>query len=207
MQIVKAAEPVVSVLMLSLVYKCVLQALTLPPAPRPSLSALSQGEVFHWHLAVPCSYRGWRRGTPSRPGLGCERVQLRAGPRLSVRYQGLPPVQIVSATEVNFAMAGFLAAMLSNFAFVFRNIKSKEAQKDIGASMCPAPEECTLPQLELKMAGWVEVFAGLGGINLYAWMSILGTIILLPVSLLVEGGQLSAGRASLSSPLPLPAAE
>ena len=118
-----------------------------------------------------------------------------------MRYQGLPPVQIVSATEVNFAMAGFLAAMLSNFAFVFRNIKSKEAQKDIGASMRPAPDRMHLAAAGAKRAGWVEVFAGLGGINLYAWMSILGTIILLPVSLLVEGGQLSAGQASLSSPL------
>ena len=107
MQIVKAAEPVVSVLTLTLLY-------------------------------------GQRFST----GIWLSLIPIVAG------------VAVVSATEVNFAVAGFLAAMASNVAFVFRNILSKQAQSDIG----------------------------LQGINLYAWMSILGTALLLPVSLAVEGG-------------------
>jgi solute carrier family 35 protein E1 len=111
MQIVKAAEPVVSVLCLTLLY----------------------GQRFS-------------------AGVWLSLVPIVAG------------VAVVSATEVNFAVAGFLTAMLSNFAFVFRNIKSKEAQTDIG----------------------------LGGINLYAWMSILGTAMLLPISLAMEGHSIGA---------------
>jgi solute carrier family 35 protein E1 len=79
MQIVKAAEPVVSVLTLTLLY----------------------GQRF--------SSGVWMSLIPIVAGVG-----------------------VVSATEVNFAWAGFVAAMISNFAFVFRNIKSKEAQADIG---------------------------------------------------------------------------
>lgn len=45
----------------------------------------------------------------------------------------------MSATEVNFAWAGFAAAMISNFAFVFRNIFSKQMQKDIGATLAARP--------------------------------------------------------------------
>jgi solute carrier family 35 protein E1 len=115
MQIVKAAEPVVSVLTLTALY----------------------GQRF------------------SR-GIWLSLIPIVAG------------VAVVSATEVNFAWAGFATAMVSNFAFVFRNIKSKEAQSDIG----------------------------LQGINLYAWMSILGTALLLPVTLALEGG---AARAALES--------
>ena len=107
MQIVKAAEPVVSVLTLTLLY-------------------------------------GQRFST----GIWLSLIPIVAG------------VAVVSATEVNFAVAGFLAAMASNVAFVVRNILSKQAQSDIG----------------------------LQGINLYAWMSILGTARLLPVSLAVAGG-------------------
>jgi solute carrier family 35 protein E1 len=83
-------------------------------------------------------------------------------------------VAVVSATEVNFAVAGFVTAMISNFAFVFRNIKSKEAQTDIG----------------------------LQGINLYAWMSILGTAILLPVSLAMEGSSIGTALASATAAFP-----
>jgi drug/metabolite transporter (DMT)-like permease len=79
MQIVKAAEPVVSVLTLTLLY----------------------GQRFSTGV--------WLSLIPIVAGVG-----------------------VVSATEVNFAWAGFVAAMISNFAFVFRNIKSKEAQSDIG---------------------------------------------------------------------------
>ena len=77
-------------------------------------------------------------------------------------------VGVVSATEVNFAWAGFVTAMISNFSFVFRNIWSKQAQKDIG----------------------------LKGINLYAWMSIIGTVLLLPVTLYLEGDQIATACAT-----------
>ena len=92
MQIVKAAEPVVSVLTLTLLY----------------------GQRF--------SSGVWLSLIPIVAGVG-----------------------VVSATEVNFAWAGFLAAMISNFAFVFRNIKSKEAQSDIGLqgiNLCVARRAC-----------------------------------------------------------------
>ena len=118
MQVVKAAEPVVSVLVLTALY----------------------GKRFS-------------------AGIWGSLIPIVAG------------VAVVSATEVNFAVAGFLTAMLSNFAFVFRNIKSKEAQTDIG----------------------------LHGINLYAWMSILGTALLLPVSLAMEGGQVQTALANASA--------
>lgn len=83
-------------------------------------------------------------------------------------------VAVVSATEVNFAVAGFAAAMVSNLAFVFRNILSKQAQSDIG----------------------------LEGINLYAWMTLLGTALLLPVSLAVEGGALAGALQSAAAAFP-----
>jgi len=83
-------------------------------------------------------------------------------------------VAVVSATEVNFAWAGFLTAMLSNFAFVFRNILSKELQQDIG----------------------------LQGINLYAWMSLLGTAILLPVALAMEGGAITTAFSAAAAAFP-----
>lgn len=121
MQIVKAAEPVVSVLCLTALY----------------------GKRFS-------------------AGIWLSLVPIVAG------------VAVVSATEVNFALAGFLTAMLSNFAFVFRNIKSKEAQTDIG----------------------------LQGINLYAWMSILGTAILLPVSLAVEGRHIGVALSAAAKAFP-----
>lgn len=121
MQVVKAAEPVVSVLALTLLY----------------------GERFGRGI--------WLSLIPIVAGVG-----------------------VVSATEVNFAWAGFAAAMISNFAFVFRNIKSKEAQTDIG----------------------------LQGINLYAWMSILGTALLLPVSLIIEGGAIQSALATAAAKFP-----
>lgn len=110
---------------------------------------------------------------------------------------------------MNFAWAGFAAAMLSNFAFVFRNIFSKQMQTDIGADSrvpwhrlrqretsvshaLPVPLlRCADCLAHLRVSRWF--CAGLKGINLYAWMSILGTIILLPISLIVEGGQIAAG--------------
>ena len=129
----------------------------------------------------------------------------------------------MSATEINFAWAGFLTAMLSNFAFVFRNIKSKQAQKDIGAPRRAGPHRsaafaCMVPFFPPPLSPWGIspphaallcasypaaplassprlACAGLQGINLYAWMSILGTAILLPVSLAMEGPQLQAGCA------------
>jgi solute carrier family 35 protein E1 len=121
MQIVKAAEPVVSVLTLTALY----------------------GQRFSRGI--------WLSLIPIVAGVG-----------------------VVSATEVNFAWAGFGAAMISNLAFVFRNIKSKQAQRDIG----------------------------LQGINLYAWMSILGTALLLPVTLLIEGSSATAALQAATARFP-----
>lgn len=118
MQVVKAAEPVVSVICLTLLY----------------------GQRFS-------------------AGVWLSLVPIVVG------------VAVVSATEVNFAFAGFVTAMVSNFAFVFRNILSKQAQTDIG----------------------------LEGINLYAWMSILGTLLLLPVSLVVEGASIRTAFSNASA--------
>lgn len=121
MQVVKAAEPVVSVLCLRFLY----------------------GQRFP-------------------PSIYAALVPIVAG------------VSVVSATEVNFSAAGFATAMLSNFAFVFRNIKSKAAQTDIG----------------------------LAGINLYAWMSIIGSVLLLPVALLMEGASIGPAFQQAAAAFP-----
>jgi solute carrier family 35 protein E1 len=101
-------------------------------------------------------------------------------------------VGVVSATEVNFAWAGFVAAMISNFAFVFRNIKSKEAQADIGLqgiNLCVlASAACWLAALTRRLLACS-----------YAWMSILGTVVLLPFTLLMEGGAISTALSTASA--------
>ena len=74
-------------------------------------------------------------------------------------------VAIASMTEINFNVAGFQGAMISNIGFVFRNIYSKKKMDAIQ----------------------------LGGINLYAWISILSTVLLLPLALLMEGWKVLFG--------------
>ncbi|XP_028077725.1 glucose-6-phosphate/phosphate translocator 1, chloroplastic-like [Camellia sinensis] len=78
-----------------------------------------------------------------------------------------------AATELNFNMTGFMGAMISNLAFVFRNIFSKRGMKGKAVS----------------------------GMNYYACLSIMSLLILTPFAIAVEGlkcGQLAGRLLSLS---------
>ncbi|CAI5943746.1 unnamed protein product [Closterium sp. NIES-65] len=66
----------------------------------------------------------------------------------------------VTLTELNFNMGGFMGAMISNLAFVFRNIFSKKG-----------------------MSSGKKV----GGLNYYACLSIMSLIILIPFAIWQEG--------------------
>ena len=77
-------------------------------------------------------------------------------------------VAVGSTTELNFSMASFLCAMLSNVASALRAVTSKDMQNA----------------------------TDLRGINLYGAMSVVGATLLLPVSLLAEGSQLPAAFAA-----------
>ncbi|EPS72032.1 glucose-6-phosphate/phosphate translocator 1, chloroplastic, partial [Genlisea aurea] len=69
---------------------------------------------------------------------------------------------LAALTELNFNMTGFMGAMISNLAFVFRNIFSKKGMKGKSVS----------------------------GMNYYACLSILSLFILIPFAIAVEGPQL-----------------
>lgn len=71
---------------------------------------------------------------------------------------------LTALTELNFNMTGFMGAMISNLAFVFRNIFSKKGMK--GKSV--------------------------GGMNYYACLSILSLVFLTPFAFAVEGPKLWA---------------
>jgi len=77
-------------------------------------------------------------------------------------------VAVGSTTELNFSMASFICAMISNVASALRSVTSKDLQED----------------------------TGLRGINLYGAMSVVGAIVLLPISLMVEGAKLPAAFAA-----------
>ncbi|XP_078157603.1 glucose-6-phosphate/phosphate translocator 1, chloroplastic-like isoform X2 [Carex rostrata] len=83
-------------------------------------------------------------------------------------YLSLVPIiagcSLAAATELNFDLVGFLGAIISNLAFVFRNIFSKRGMKGRSIS----------------------------GINYYACLSILSLLILTPFALLLEGPKLWA---------------
>ncbi|XP_057792513.1 glucose-6-phosphate/phosphate translocator 2, chloroplastic-like isoform X2 [Salvia miltiorrhiza] len=83
-------------------------------------------------------------------------------------YLSLLPIiggcALSAATELNFNLTGFMGAMLSNLAFVFRNIFSKRGMN--GKSV--------------------------GGMNYYACLSIMSLFILTPFAIAVEGPQLWA---------------
>ncbi|KAJ7554811.1 hypothetical protein O6H91_05G010300 [Diphasiastrum complanatum] len=83
-------------------------------------------------------------------------------------YLSLVPIiggcALAAVTELNFNMIGFMGAMISNIAFVFRNIFSKKGMQ--GKSV--------------------------GGMNYYACLSILSLALLTPFALAVEGPQLWA---------------
>jgi solute carrier family 35 protein E1 len=78
-------------------------------------------------------------------------------------YFSLVPIiggcALAAATELNFNTVGFVGAMVSNFAFVFRNIFSKKGM--VGKSV--------------------------GGMNYYACLSVLSLAFLTPFALVVEG--------------------
>ncbi|KAL9264494.1 Glucose-6-phosphate/phosphate translocator 2, chloroplastic-like protein [Drosera capensis] len=71
---------------------------------------------------------------------------------------------LAAITELNFNMIGFMGAMISNLAFVFRNIFSKKGMKGKSVS----------------------------GMNYYACLSMLSFLILMPFALAVEGPQMWA---------------
>ncbi|WVY94120.1 hypothetical protein V8G54_033208 [Vigna mungo] len=81
-------------------------------------------------------------------------------------YLSLLPIiggcALAAVTELNFNMTGFMGAMISNLAFVFRNIFSKKGMKGKSVS----------------------------GMNYYACLSILSLAILTPFAIAVEGPQM-----------------
>ncbi|KAF7831414.1 glucose-6-phosphate/phosphate translocator 1, chloroplastic-like [Senna tora] len=83
-------------------------------------------------------------------------------------YLSLLPIiggcALAAVTELNFNMIGFMGAMISNLAFVFRNIFSKRGMKGKSVS----------------------------GMNYYACLSILSLAILTPFAIAVEGPQMWA---------------
>ncbi|KAF1864247.1 hypothetical protein Lal_00048812 [Lupinus albus] len=83
-------------------------------------------------------------------------------------YLSLVPIiggcALAAVTELNFNMIGFMGAMISNLAFVFRNIFSKKGMKGKSVS----------------------------GMNYYACLSILSLVILTPFAIAVEGPQMWA---------------
>ncbi|KAK9284859.1 hypothetical protein L1049_024039 [Liquidambar formosana] len=83
-------------------------------------------------------------------------------------YLSLLPIiggcALAAVTELNFNMTGFMGAMVSNLAFVFRNIFSKRGMK--GKSV--------------------------GGMNYYACLSMLSLLILTPFAIAAEGPQMWA---------------
>ncbi|XP_008812143.2 glucose-6-phosphate/phosphate translocator 2, chloroplastic-like [Phoenix dactylifera] len=83
-------------------------------------------------------------------------------------YMSLVPIiggcALAAVTELNFNMTGFMGAMISNLAFVFRNIFSKRGMKGKSVS----------------------------GMNYYACLSILSLLILTPFAIAVEGPQMWA---------------
>ncbi|RLN04218.1 glucose-6-phosphate/phosphate translocator 2, chloroplastic-like [Panicum miliaceum] len=83
-------------------------------------------------------------------------------------YLSLLPViggcALAAVTELNFNMVGFMGAMISNLAFVFRNIFSKKGMKGKSVS----------------------------GMNYYACLSIMSLVILTPFAIAMEGPQMWA---------------
>ncbi|KAM1959710.1 hypothetical protein FF1_005155 [Malus domestica] len=71
---------------------------------------------------------------------------------------------LAAVTELNFNMIGFMGAMISNLAFVFRNIFSKKGMKGKSVS----------------------------GMNYYACLSMLSLLILIPFAIAVEGPKMWA---------------
>ncbi|KAK2454820.1 glucose-6-phosphate/phosphate translocator 1, chloroplastic [Trifolium repens] len=83
-------------------------------------------------------------------------------------YLSLLPIiggcALAAVTELNFNIIGFMGAMISNLAFVFRNIFSKKGMNGMSVS----------------------------GMNYYACLSMLSLLILTPFAIAVEGPQIWA---------------
>ncbi|XP_062088855.1 glucose-6-phosphate/phosphate translocator 2, chloroplastic [Humulus lupulus] len=83
-------------------------------------------------------------------------------------YLSLAPIiggcALAAVTELNFNLVGFMGAMISNLAFVFRNIFSKKGMKGKSVS----------------------------GMNYYACLSMLSLLILTPFAIAVEGPKMWA---------------
>ncbi|XP_010476089.1 PREDICTED: glucose-6-phosphate/phosphate translocator 2, chloroplastic-like [Camelina sativa] len=83
-------------------------------------------------------------------------------------YLSLLPIiggcALAAVTELNFNMIGFMGAMISNLAFVFRNIFSKKGMKGKSVS----------------------------GMNYYACLSMMSLLIVTPFAIAVEGPQMWA---------------
>ncbi|KAI9075639.1 hypothetical protein K1719_042389 [Acacia pycnantha] len=83
-------------------------------------------------------------------------------------YLSLVPIiggyGLAALIELNFNMIGFMGAMMSNLAFVFRNISSKKGMKGMYVS----------------------------GMNYYACLSMMSMLILIPFAIVVEGPQMWA---------------
>ncbi|KAL8172438.1 hypothetical protein V2J09_024242 [Rumex salicifolius] len=88
-------------------------------------------------------------------------------------YWSLLPIiggcALAAVTELNFNMIGFMGAMISNLAFVFRNIFSKKGMKGKSVS----------------------------GMNYYACLSMLSLLILTPFAIAVEGPQMWVAAQSV----------
>ncbi|GAB2298842.1 glycerol-3-phosphate O-acyltransferase 2 [Dionaea muscipula] len=89
-------------------------------------------------------------------------------------YLSLIPIiggcALAAVTELNFNMIGFMGAMISNVAFVFRNIFSKRAMNRKSVS----------------------------GMNYYACLSMMSLLILIPFAIAVEGPQVWAAGWQLA---------
>ncbi|CAN1353761.1 Glucose-6-phosphate/phosphate translocator 2, chloroplastic [Linum perenne] len=91
-------------------------------------------------------------------------------PAFSVLVSRLPIIggcALAAVTELNFNMIGFMGAMISNMAFVFRNIFSKKGMTGTGKK-------------------------SVSGMNYYACLSIMSLLLLTPFAIAVEGPQMWA---------------
>ncbi|CAN0852410.1 Glucose-6-phosphate/phosphate translocator 2, chloroplastic [Linum grandiflorum] len=88
-------------------------------------------------------------------------------------YLSLLPIiggcSLAAVTELNFNLIGFMGAMISNMAFVFRNIFSKKGMSASGGKK-----------------------SSVSGMNYYACLSIMSLLILTPFAVAVEGPQMWA---------------
>jgi solute carrier family 35 protein E1 len=86
-------------------------------------------------------------------------------------------VIVASATDLSFTWAGFIAAMLSNLAFQCRNVLSKKAMM-----------RSSYESLE---SGGVDDISSLDEVNIFAVMSIMACVMMVPFVLALEGPALA----------------